>query len=72
MNVTFSCVRGTNADNCMMKIKDGSADLITLDGGDIKTAGITFTAKACQLSEAVHVGITTRQSIFKQTVIEFI
>ncbi|KAK2574197.1 Serotransferrin [Acropora cervicornis] len=39
MNVTFSCVNGTSAEDCMMKIKAGSADLVTLDGGDIKTAG---------------------------------
>ncbi|KAK2574286.1 Melanotransferrin [Acropora cervicornis] len=39
MNVTFSCVMGENADDCMKKIKVGSADLVTLDGGDIKTAG---------------------------------
>ena len=38
--VEFSCVNGTNAEDCMMKIKAGSADLVTLDGGDIKTAGI--------------------------------
>ena len=41
MNVTFSCVNGTNAGDCMTKIKAGSADLVTLDGGDITTAGIT-------------------------------
>ena len=41
MNVTFSCVNGTSAGDCMTKIKAGSADLVTLDGGDIKTAGIT-------------------------------
>ena len=41
MNVTFSCVMGANAEDCMMKIEAGSADLVTLDGGDIKTAGIT-------------------------------
>lgn len=49
MHLTFSCVIGANAKDCMMKIKAGSADLVTLDGGDIKTAGITFTAQACQL-----------------------
>ena len=38
--VKFSCVNGTNAEDCMTKIKAGSADLVTLDGGDIKTAGI--------------------------------
>ena len=49
INMTFSCVTGTSPTDCMMKIKAGSADLVTLDGGDIKTAGITFTAQACQL-----------------------
>ena len=43
MNVAFSCVNGTSAEDCMMKIKAGSADLVNLDGGEIKTAGITFT-----------------------------
>ena len=68
MNVTFSCVNGTSAEDCMMKIKAGSADLVTLDGGDIKTAGITFTAKACQLSEAVHIDITTGNQSLSKTV----
>ncbi|XP_067032998.1 melanotransferrin-like [Acropora muricata] len=39
MNVAFSCVNGTSAEDCMMKIQASSADLVTLDGGDIKTAG---------------------------------
>ena len=39
MQVQFSCVIGPTPEDCMMKIKSGSADLITLDGGDIKTAG---------------------------------
>ncbi|XP_015772337.1 PREDICTED: melanotransferrin-like [Acropora digitifera] len=43
MNVTFSCVNGTNAGDCMTKIKAGSADLVTLDGGDIKTAGMNHS-----------------------------
>ncbi|XP_068748594.1 melanotransferrin-like [Montipora capricornis] len=37
--VEFSCVRGSTPVDCMGKIKSGSADLITLDGGDIQTAG---------------------------------
>ena len=37
--VQFSCVIGSSLDDCMDKIKSGSADLITLDGGHIKTAG---------------------------------
>ena len=39
MNITFSCVQDTSAANCMVKIKNGDADLITLDGGEINTAG---------------------------------
>ena len=37
--VNFSCVRGSNAVDCMKKIQSGLADLITLDGGEILTAG---------------------------------
>ena len=33
------CVQAENAVTCMEKIKNGSADLITLDGGDIYKAG---------------------------------
>ena len=42
LNVTFSCVTGTSAEDCMMKVKAGYADLVTLDGGEIKTAGSNF------------------------------
>ena len=37
--VTFSCVRESNAKDCMTKIQSGLADLITLDGGEIHIAG---------------------------------
>ena len=37
--VTFSCVRESNAVDCMAKIQSDQADLITLDGGEILTAG---------------------------------
>ena len=37
--VTFSCVQGSNAVDCMKKIQSGDAELITLDGGEIHTAG---------------------------------
>lgn len=42
LNITLqaSCVQGSNAIDCMQKIKDGQADLITLDGGEIYEAGI--------------------------------
>ncbi|XP_067032993.1 serotransferrin-like isoform X2 [Acropora muricata] len=43
VTVDFSCVPGINAEDCMMKIKAGSADLVTLDGGDIKTAGMNHS-----------------------------
>ena len=39
LSVDFSCVRGSKAVDCMEKIKSGKADLITLDGGEIFTAG---------------------------------
>ena len=35
----FVCVRGLKATDCMKKIQSGEADLITLDGGEILTAG---------------------------------
>lgn len=38
-NVTASCVQGGSAIDCMKKIKNGEADLITLDGGEIYRAG---------------------------------
>uniref|UniRef100_A0A3B4XGU6 Serotransferrin n=1 Tax=Seriola lalandi dorsalis TaxID=1841481 RepID=A0A3B4XGU6_SERLL len=37
----FSCVRKENTIDCITAIKAGEADAITLDGGDIYTAGLT-------------------------------
>lgn len=42
VTVEFSCVQGSDAEDCMKKIKNGDADLITLDGGEIKTAGTNY------------------------------
>ena len=39
LSVNFSCVHESNAVDCMAKIQRGQADLITLDGGEILTAG---------------------------------
>ena len=39
LSVTFSCVEESKAVNCMAKIQSGQAHLITLDGGEILTAG---------------------------------
>ncbi|XP_054452189.1 transferrin-a [Anoplopoma fimbria] len=36
----FSCVRKDNALSCIIAIRAGEADAITLDGGDIYTAGL--------------------------------
>ncbi|KAF7648976.1 hypothetical protein LDENG_00149340 [Lucifuga dentata] len=36
----FTCVNKTNIMDCITAIKDGEADAITLDGGDIYTAGL--------------------------------
>ena len=37
--VTFSCVQGSKATDCMTKIQRREADLLTLDGGEILIAG---------------------------------
>ena len=37
--VTFSCVQGSKATDCMTKIQRGEADILTLDGGEIFIAG---------------------------------
>ena len=34
-----NCVDGNDVGGCMKKIKNGEADLITLDGGEIYIAG---------------------------------
>ena len=39
LTVEVSCVEGTSAVDCMIKIQEGDADLITLDGGEIYLAG---------------------------------
>ena len=44
-DVTASCVQGGSAIDCMKKIKNGEADLITLDGGEIYRAGNIPVAK---------------------------
>ncbi|XP_077471698.1 serotransferrin-like isoform X2 [Stigmatopora argus] len=36
----FSCVKRSNAMECIIAIQNGTADAITLDGGDIYTAGL--------------------------------
>ncbi|XP_031710794.1 transferrin-a [Anarrhichthys ocellatus] len=36
----FSCVKRDNTINCIVAIRAGEADAITLDGGDIYTAGL--------------------------------
>ena len=41
MEVTTLCVVGTSADDCVDKIKNNEADLITLDAGRVLDAGRT-------------------------------
>uniref|UniRef100_UPI0037E9C6B8 transferrin-a n=1 Tax=Semicossyphus pulcher TaxID=241346 RepID=UPI0037E9C6B8 len=40
-NAVFACVKRNNALDCIIAIRSGEADAITLDGGDIYTAGLT-------------------------------
>ncbi|PFX31444.1 Melanotransferrin [Stylophora pistillata] len=42
MTLEPKCVQGSNAIDCMEKIKNGEADLITLDGGEIYVAGKNY------------------------------
>ena len=37
--VDAECVNAATSEECIGKIKSGSADLVTLDGGDVYTAG---------------------------------
>ncbi|XP_038057617.1 melanotransferrin-like [Patiria miniata] len=39
---TLNCVAGESASHCMELINTNQADLITLDGGDVYTAGMRF------------------------------
>ena len=39
LSVAASCVEGNSADDCIKKIKNKEADLVTLDGGNIHEAG---------------------------------
>ncbi|KAJ7337163.1 antigen p97 (melanoma associated) [Desmophyllum pertusum] len=43
LEVTASCVAGNTTEDCMTKIKDGQADLVTLGGGDIYKAGKNYS-----------------------------
>ena len=39
MDVNASCVSGSSRDDCIEKIQNNKADLVTLDGGNIYSAG---------------------------------
>ena len=38
----LSCVNGSTSDSCMKSIKEDKADFVTLDGGRVYEAGISF------------------------------
>ena len=40
MNITASCVEGKDVHDCLDKINDKKADLVSLDGGHIILAGL--------------------------------
>ena len=44
LHVGASCVDGSDSNDCITKIKNNEADLVTLDGGRVYTAG-TFLKK---------------------------
>ena len=39
LEVAVECVNASTHEICIEKIKNGSADLVTLDGGDVYIAG---------------------------------
>ena len=39
LDVAVKCVNASTPEKCIEKIKNGDADLVTLDGGDVYTAG---------------------------------
>ncbi|XP_019626658.1 PREDICTED: uncharacterized protein LOC109471661 isoform X15 [Branchiostoma belcheri] len=42
LNHRLECVQGQSSEDCMYKISNNQADVITLDGGDILTAGSKY------------------------------
>ncbi|XP_019626588.1 PREDICTED: uncharacterized protein LOC109471661 isoform X5 [Branchiostoma belcheri] len=42
LNHRLECVQGQSSEDCMYKISNNQADVITLDGGDIYTAGSQY------------------------------
>ncbi|KAI8511347.1 antigen p97 [Branchiostoma belcheri] len=42
LNHRLECVQGQSSEDCMYKISNNMADVITLDGGDIYTAGSQY------------------------------
>ena len=47
MNITASCVEAKDVNECMDKIKDKDADLVSLDGGHIILAGLCICISGC-------------------------
>ena len=39
LEVAVECVNASTPEECIVKIKNSDADLVTLDGGDVYTAG---------------------------------
>ena len=57
LEVAIGCVDGSDVDDCVTKIKNKAADLVTLDGGHLYQAGTVATVvqHACNACAVRHI-----------------